>query len=1423
MREIISIHRRQRGDRWEYNINMVRTRNYISRIKHGFMLVFTGVVVLSVPGETKGGGGVPVRNHIKVSDVGETNKVGGFLYSDWLRPDATAANKQDIPVTFGSFVLSRSLLASVYGEVKNEWRQILQDNLGLQTARGWLADTIADGHMGLADKWQHSSQEIYLQLAQTTTDSVLGVMAADAEERAIVIRSVDWDLQLPVGDKDFQLGVNFLGPLHEKPDEAFLWQLRSYAGQNRTKGGNFGLIYRQARKGMFADDEAMYGGNAFLDYESGNDGDFWRWSLGVEYRSELLALYGNRYLALTDGEIQEDEYVYSADGYDVEAAWQLPEHPNVSGFVGYYLWEGENGDDDLKGIRYGTRLSFGEDGAQMELEFDSPEGSSKVKWGLQVSYLHKFGVPTSGAVETTERQFDPRNYFYDAVKREYAQKIRRSSGGGGWRAAVVGLTGNAATLYAQLSNDEVLTTLVGEKELPYSFNMLVNTTLAISTDIGASVLGDRDSFAMDLSTDLAVGSVTVSFIDEGRQLRLFPGAKVSLHHNGRRKPNIEYMAAAISMTLSPQQEQTDLQAWVDDDTLAVSLYEGAVAFAQNNAASVLVLGREAEARVWTMDGVTVVGGCGSGKERKNFVDDDGVAINAKTYCAPIVLEPVGAITVNAGLSPPIFLTNISASGGSGIYRYSVVAGTDFSFQDADLFLSPPKNFYLLTATVEVSDDTGVSTPGTLVVTVERAVDAIMANLSRGSYTVAHLEGRVIETLSPNTGSPSYTFVLEDEAGVFGLVAAADDLSAELRINAVEGPALFIATVKINNINQVAIDNVFTVSVLPPVAAQAVNTRHLVENNFIGAVATITPSGGNGNYVYHKIADATDSFSTPDPDSNGVLSIAMVNAVGTQILQVTVEVRDTFRTARMATVAVAVTVAGLSFSPLTVTSGMPAAGNILIDHFAEIESARGCEVNGKIGFRITGDSLPATEDTTDTKIRNSFDSGRYGITVSVNLAGSYVYVITVRASCGDDYLSFSGAYRLDVANGSNEVFVPLLEAHANRTYTEDLQFHPPVFYIPPLRYTLVAGGEYRNNKDDAYLFTMDDVNGMLMVSGGDERDGLYNNPYVLSVEISDSASQRLTTAVSVVLISLLVPATKDDLDSVGITDITPTGEFSAGGKNLPATEYFELLAKSRDGVKIAVETGNILALKSDDGSFVIVLEGGDEINFLDASAEDIRVGYTVLATVGSGVQVIIAPLLDLVPNHFSSGIWHCLAGTTSCAFRNPTTSKLFSQSFSATPSVLDDFSDEQMLAGHSSDFTLSPPFFMADKKRADNWKVWSASHFMVNDYRSDTLAMRLPTRQAMDKFSYLWGLRQNVWAAQSPTSIAPSQLPIRHTAKANHNDFFMLCYPPGLFLFNKHGKAFVEAQMFHHQGVSCGAMERRYLTLQGNLGRHAGYA
>ena len=540
----------------------------------------------------------------------------------------------------------------------------------------------------------------------------------------------------------------------------------------------------------------------------------------------------------------------------------------------------------------------------------------------------------------------------------------------------------------------------------------------------------------------------------------------------------------------------------------------------------------------------------------------------------------------------------------------------------------------------------------------------MANLSRGSYTVAHLEGRVIETLSPVDGSPPYSFVLDDGSGEFRLVAAADDLSAELRINAVAGPALFTVTVKIDdqNINQGAIDRIFTVSVLPPVAAQVVNAQRfqmfgVIDNGFKSVVATITPSGGNGNYEYRKIADATDSFSTPD--SNGVLSIAGVNAVGTQILQVTVEVRDTFSAARMATVAVTVTVAGLSFSPLTVTSGVLATGNILIDHFAEIESASECTggVKGKIGA-ITGDSLPATEGITN--IRNSFDSGRYGITVSVNLAGSYVYVITVRARCGGkDDLSFSGAYRLDVANGNSEVFVPLQEEAANRTVAIDLQFRTPVFYIPPLRYSLVDDGGYVNNKDGGALFTMDEANGMLTVSSGDERDGLYNNPYMLSVEISDSASQRLTTAVSVVLISLLVRAMEKDLHSVGIS-VTAAGQFSASSSpnNLSATEDFEILAKSRDGVRIELVAGSTLALKSEDGSFIIVLDGGSEgvtWVFIDMSG-DILTTFTGLpsnARERSGEQVIVGLRYERVANKYlSSSVWYCEQLVNTCDFLNP---------------------------------------------------------------------------------------------------------------------------------------------------------------------------
>ena len=190
---------------------------------------------------------------------------------------------------------------------------------------------------------------------------------------------------------------------------------------------------------------------------------------------------------------------------------------------------------------------------------------------------------------------------------------------------------------------------------------------------------------------------------------------------------------------------------------------------------------------------------------------------------------------------------------------------------------------------------------------------------------------------------------------------------------------------------------------------------------------------------------------------------------------------------------------------------------------------------------------------------------------MNLAGSYVYIITVRVLCikqGDPNLIWS--FLVPIGWMLQMAAMRLLCLCKKRRQTA----HLPGIYnsvrqclmCPPLRYTLVADGGYRNSEDDAALFTMDGASGTLTVSGGDERDGLYNNPYVLSVEISDSTSRRLTTAVSVVLIPLLVRATEADLQAVGITDITPTGEFSAGGENFSATEDFEILAKSRDGVR-----------------------------------------------------------------------------------------------------------------------------------------------------------------------------------------------------------------------------------------------------------------
>ena len=123
-----------------------------------------------------------------------------------------------------------------------------------------------------------------LQLNRASADYLTGLAVDRTEEEArrySFVRNVEWDYQSKLGKRRWQTGVNVLGALRESDDDAFVWQLRGYAAEEGSAGGNLGVIYRRV-----AGDENLVGVNVFLDYESHDYGDFWRWSYGGEWRGD---------------------------------------------------------------------------------------------------------------------------------------------------------------------------------------------------------------------------------------------------------------------------------------------------------------------------------------------------------------------------------------------------------------------------------------------------------------------------------------------------------------------------------------------------------------------------------------------------------------------------------------------------------------------------------------------------------------------------------------------------------------------------------------------------------------------------------------------------------------------------------------------------------------------------------------------------------------------------------------------------------------------------------------------------------------------------------------------------------------------------------------------------------------------------------
>ena len=322
-----------------------------------------------------------------------------------------------------------SFLDRAEGVLREEARSFHEDATSSDRWREWALRR-ANGEDANVQEWLSSRwEEAPVRLADGFAVSLADWAGAGLRESEWV-ETLDFGFQLPLEGRSGHLNVNAVGPLARGlwgGDGVLGWQFPLAVGSaedgNTELSGNVGLFYRQV-----LGDSGLAGLNVFGDYQDeGSDGSFWRWSLGAEYRTAWADIYANRYFPsavsyrrlLSGGEAER--IAYSAGGYDAEVRFHAPGSGWLEGFAEYSLWEGEHGDGDEEGFRYGFRVSprtgGAADGFHLEADYDADAG----EFGGRFAYSWTLGdVRRFGGLSA----FDPRAHFFAPATRRHDQNIR---------------------------------------------------------------------------------------------------------------------------------------------------------------------------------------------------------------------------------------------------------------------------------------------------------------------------------------------------------------------------------------------------------------------------------------------------------------------------------------------------------------------------------------------------------------------------------------------------------------------------------------------------------------------------------------------------------------------------------------------------------------------------------------------------------------------------------------------------------------------------------------------------------------------------------------------------------------------------------------------------------------------------------------
>ena len=435
----------------------------------------------------------------------------GFLYSDYLQTAAASGREVEFQ---GSFVLDnrRPFLAELGtafpGRVVDEVKSLPLREWGL----GYVFEKRRPAH-------QRALLERGWRLADWLAEETL-MAATESSRGGGLIRTLEFDLQSELGGRRAQVGLNVLGALRESNDEAIAWQFRGFKSSGGL-GGNTGLIWRRA----VADNRALAGANVFLDYETYADENFWRGSAGAELRSAWADVFGNVYRGFSDDVKKNNRTTYTADGYDVELNVHSPELPWLVGEVAYYNFEGKAGDKDDDGVRFGLRFNPLTD-LELGVEYDNGDSDDdgKKKWAARIRYSGEFGgvLKAQYRPSTNSGNFEPRDWFFAPVEREYSQRIRKSTVTASivpeftFAAANLGnslpieLEGAGLALVVSLDGTDVVVTGVvnGQAYTP--------RTLTVVVDAAAG-----DYYAFPIASALT-GTVTVKHMGSGTLTLNFP-------------------------------------------------------------------------------------------------------------------------------------------------------------------------------------------------------------------------------------------------------------------------------------------------------------------------------------------------------------------------------------------------------------------------------------------------------------------------------------------------------------------------------------------------------------------------------------------------------------------------------------------------------------------------------------------------------------------------------------------------------------------------------------------------------------------------------------------------------------------------------------------------------------------------------------